>query len=54
MDKIWVKTLARLDAIEERCKNIEFCLQHPDLPAPGEPQPKPESEKDTVDLPKIV
>ena len=54
MDKIWIETLARLDAIEERCKNIEFYLQHPDLPAPGEPEPKSESQKDTVDLPKIV
>jgi len=40
MDKIWIETRARLDALEKRC--IEFYLQHPDLPAIGEPQPNPQ------------
>lgn len=44
MDKIWVETLARLDVIEKSIIFIKSCL--PIL------EPKPESQVDTVDLPK--
>ena len=53
MDKIWVKTLARLDALEDRVKFMEIILEalRKELLEP-EPELKPESQKDTVDLPE--
>jgi len=46
MDRIWIETLKRLDALEERCSRIEKCTMITPLEST-----KPESEKDTVDLP---
>ena len=47
MDKIWIETLARLDALEERVGFLETVCDRVQRP-----EPKPESQKDTVDLPK--
>ena len=50
MDRIWIETLKRLDALEKSVKRIEeyLALQNSVF------EEKPESQKDTVDLPKIV
>ena len=58
MDRIWIETLKRLDALEERCsRHDDFCFQQRSCKQEPEtktepPESKPESQKDTVDLPK--
>ena len=53
MDKIWIETLARLEAIENSLELVHtFLANHCSYCNSQTLELKTESEKDTVDLPK--